>query len=81
VLVIAVASEERHKEAEQDWDQLMRLLKEKAPKAHALIEPEESGVYGSSDVSLALWLDTFKFDFDELSYGRRADDDHAVPDL
>jgi hypothetical protein len=81
VLVIAVASEERHEEAEQDWDELMQLLRKKAPNAHALIESEESGVYRSSDVSLALWLDTFKFDFDELSYGRRADDDHAVPDL
>jgi hypothetical protein len=79
VLVLAIAREGNEAEAQADWDALMELLEQRAPEAHALIEPEESGVYSSDDVSLGLWLDCFKFDFDELTYGRRASDEQADP--
>lgn len=41
----------------------------------------ESSVVGVDDISLGLWLDSFKFDFDEITYGRRADEEHATPNL
>ncbi len=78
-LVIAVASDDRRAEAEADWLELMSHLESSKPDAHALIEPHESGVYSVSEVSLDLWLRSFKFDFDEVTYSRRADDGHAEP--
>lgn len=79
VVVIAVAEDGREADAHEDWDELLRLLAARKPAAHALIEPDESGVYSADDISLGLWLDAFKFDFDELTYSRRADADHATP--
>jgi hypothetical protein len=80
VLVLAVAEEGRETEAESDWLELMEMLRRRAAEAHALIDAEESGVYSPDDIPLGLWLDCFKFDFDELTYCRRADDEHAEPD-
>jgi hypothetical protein len=80
VLVLAVAEEGRETEAESDWGQLMELLRRRAPGAHALIDADSSGVYTHEDISLGLWLDSFKFDFDELTYSRRADPEHATPE-
>lgn len=78
VLVLAVAEDGRTAEAESDWIDLMDLLSNREPAAHARID-EASGVYSSDDVPLGLWLDSFKFDFDELTYSSKADGDHATP--
>jgi hypothetical protein len=80
VLILAIAAEGREAEAERDWGELLDLLRRRAPRARDLIEDNESGVYSHDDVSLALWLDSFKFDLDELTYSRRAEPDQATPD-
>jgi hypothetical protein len=79
VIVLAVAAKDREAEAEEDWLELMEWLEAKLPEAHALIEPHRSGVYTADDIPLGLWLEAFKFDFDEISYSRRAGDDHTPP--
>lgn len=79
VVVIAVAQEDRKAGAEEDWGAVVNLLSEKAPQAVELLDLDESGVFTADDVPLSLWLDTFKFDFDELTYARRAADSSAEP--
>ena len=79
VIVYAVAAEGREAEAEEDWMELMDWLERTRPGLYALIEPEESGVYAADDLPFGLWLDSFKFDFDEISYSSRAGDDHTPP--
>lgn len=80
ILVIAVAAEGRLAEAEEDWAEVMQTLGATKPDAYRMIH-EDSGVYSAEDISLAVWLDAFKFDFDEITYGRRADEDHAEPSM
>jgi hypothetical protein len=79
VLVLAVAEDGRMAEAERDWIDLLDVLRRRAPTAHARID-EASGVYTSDDVPLGLWLDAFKFDFDEITYGSKAGADQATPE-
>jgi hypothetical protein len=79
VIVFAVAEDGRVDEADRDWNELLDVLRNRAPAAHARID-EDSGVYSSDDVPLGLWLDSFKFDFDELSYSRKAGADQVAPD-
>jgi hypothetical protein len=67
------------REAEKEWREVVDLLQEHEPDAAALIEPEDSGVYDVDDVSLGYWLDAFKFDLDEVTYGKKAADDQAAP--
>jgi hypothetical protein len=47
--------------------------------AAGLVEPDESGVYAGDDVSLGLWLDSFKFDLDELTFGVVRPDQPPTP--
>lgn len=76
VLVLAIIGEGKdRREAEQAFATLMSRLR---PETHSLIAPESSAVE-ADDIALGLWLDSFKFDFDEITYGRRADDTHAEP--
>lgn len=79
VIVLAVAEDGRRGEAEEDWDEVIRILASRSEAATALIEPNESGVYTADDIPLGVWLDSFKFDLDELTYGRRATDASAEP--
>lgn len=79
VVVVAVAAEDSHANAEDDWNEVLKLLHKREPDAAALIAPDESGVYAVDDISLGTWLDSFKFDFDEITYSRRAGDAHAEP--
>jgi hypothetical protein len=79
VIILAVAEDGRHAEAQEDWDEVIRILADRSNTATALIEPNESGVYAADDISLGVWLDRFKFDLDELTYGRRASDASAEP--
>ena len=81
MIVIAVALDGRHSDAQEDWDEVIALLDDKEPTAAALINRNESGVYTADDVSLGLWLDSFKFDFDEITYGRRAAESNAEPQV
>jgi hypothetical protein len=79
VIVLAVAADGRLDQAREDWDEVMTILTNRSAAAAALIEPNDSGVYAADDISLGLWLDSFKFDFDELTYGRRAGETNAEP--
>jgi hypothetical protein len=76
VLVLAILGEGKdRREAEAAFDELLASL---APELQDRLAPE-SAVVDVDDIPLGLWLDAFKFDFDEISYGRRADEDHATP--
>jgi hypothetical protein len=79
VLIVAVAAEGRLADAERDWAEVLDVLQRTKPEAYRLIELPASGVFTTEDISLALWLSAFKFDFDLITYGRRADEDHAEP--
>lgn len=79
VIVVAVRAPGSDEQAEKDWRELSALLEEHEPAAAALIGPEESGVYGVDDVSLGFWLDSFKFDLDEITYGKKASVEQADP--
>jgi hypothetical protein len=76
VLVLAILGDGKdRREAEAAFEELLAKLK---PEVRERLAPESS-VVSVDDISLGLWLDAFKFDFDDISYGRRADDDHATP--
>jgi hypothetical protein len=78
VLVLPVLGQGKNRrEAEAAFDEVVADL---APDVRERLAPESS-VVSVDDISFGLWLDAFKFDFDEISYGRRADADHATPDL
>jgi hypothetical protein len=81
VLAAVRAPESDEQEAEKDWEQILALLQEHEPAAAALLEEHESGVYGLDDVSLGYWLDSFKFDLDEITYGKKASEDQSDPAL
>ncbi len=66
-------------DAEKAWREIISLLDDNEPAAAGLIEPEESGVYRADDLSLGLWLDAFKFDLDEVTYGKKAGAEQADP--
>ena len=73
VLVLAVVGEGKdRREAEAAFDELLTKLK---PELRDRLAPE-TAVVDVDDISLRLWLDAFKFDFDDISYGRRADEDN-----
>jgi hypothetical protein len=76
VLVLAILGEDKdRREAETAFDDLLANL---PPEVRARLAPE-SAVVDVNDISFGLWLDSFKFDFDEISFGRRAAEDHATP--
>jgi hypothetical protein len=80
VVVAAVLDAQAdRREAEDEWREIVDLLTEHEAEAAALIEPEESGVYDVNDLSLGYWLDAFKFDLDEVTYGKKAAGDQAEP--
>ena len=82
VIVYAVAADGREAEAEEDWLELMAWLKETRPRSAR--DDRAGGVRACTpvdDLPFGLWLDAFKFDFDEISYSSRAGDDHAPPAL
>jgi hypothetical protein len=76
VLLLAILGEGKdRREAEVALDELLADLR---PEVRERLAPESS-VVGVDDISFGLWLDAFKFDFDEITYGRRADEEHATP--
>lgn len=76
VLVLAILGDGKdRREAESAFDQILAKLR---PEVRRRLAPESS-VVGVFDISLGLWLEAFKFDFDDISYSSRADDDHATP--
>ena len=81
IIVIAVAAEGRVAEAREDWEQVIQMLSARTATAAALVESSDSGVYTADDISLGVWLDSFKFDFDEITYGSRAREANAEPPM
>jgi hypothetical protein len=80
VLVMAiVASGKSRDDAESDWNEVIEILGNTNPEALRVIEPIESGVYSRIDLSLDQWLSMFKFDLDEVTYGKKASDKQAEP--
>jgi hypothetical protein len=76
VLVLAILGEAKdRREGEAAFEELLAMLK---PEVRERLAPE-SAVVEVDDIAWGLWLDAFKFDFDDISYGRRADEDNATP--
>jgi hypothetical protein len=66
--------------ARQDWDQAIDDLERIAPDAWRMLH-EDSGPISEDDLSVGQWLEVFKFDFDDLSYGSRSAEGHEAPPM
>ena len=81
VLVVAVfADKMKRGDAEADWEEVVKILAKRKPEAAALLD-EDSNAYHVDDLSLGQSLDMFKFDLDELTYGKKASTEQAEPAL
>jgi len=76
VLVLAILGPDKDlREAEAAFDELLNKLK---PVVRERLSPE-SAVVRVDEIAFGLWLDAFKFDFDDISYGSRATEENASP--
>lgn len=81
VMVLAVMSPDASEDdAIADWDDAMSELGAIDSQARAMVHPDSESI-AEEDLSVAEWLDCFKFDFDDLTYGSRASADQAPSSL
>jgi hypothetical protein len=79
LLLMALIADDRSRgDAEADLDEILATLQKNDPAARALLA-EESGAFYADDIPFGLFLDSYKLDFDEVSRGKHAGDDHAQP--
>jgi hypothetical protein len=81
ILVLAVIGPESEEDAAyQDWEQAVDELERIAAEARGMMH-EDSGPVSEEDLSVAQWLEVFKFEFDDLSYGSKVAEGHARPPM
>ena len=79
VLVLAIINPEASEEAALlDWEEAVAELRRISPEAHAMVDPDSQAL-AEVDLSVSDWLDSFKFDFDDLTYGAPASSEQLPP--
>lgn len=79
VMVLAIIDPNASEEAALlDWEEALAELHRISPAARELVHPDSQAL-PEWDLSLSEYLDTFKFDFDSLSYGSGAAEGHSPP--
>jgi len=79
LLLLALRDDDKPAEpADRAFDEILRRLRE-GDTDQTIALAKESMVLTAGDLSLDLWLKSCKLSLDEISYGRRAGDDHAQP--
>lgn len=81
ILVLAVIGPTASQDAANaDWDEALEELGRTAPEARAMMHSDSAAIT-EDDLSVGQWLDVFKFDFDDLSYGSRSSEGHEASSL
>lgn len=82
LIVIAIIRDGNTREnAEKSWEALVKLIGDKEPGALEMLDVEQSDVLTMYELAFGDWLEAFKFDFDEVTYGKKASEDQVEPSV